>query len=84
MDFFKINQDIEKLAKKVEANLADDFNKIDEISLYNESKVLRAFLDNRVSEIHFKGTTGYGYNDLGRDVLDRIYAQVFWCRRCYS
>lgn len=77
MDFFKINQDIEKLAKKVEANLADDFNKIDEISLYNESKVLRAFLDNRVSEIHFNGTTGYGYNDLGRDVLDRIYAQVF-------
>lgn len=77
MNFFKVNKDIEKLAKKVEANLAGDFNKIDEISSYNESKVLRAFLDNRVSEIHFNGTTGYGYNDLGRDVLDRIYSQVF-------
>lgn len=77
MNFFKINKDIEKLAKKVEANLADDFDKIDEICSYNESKVLRAFLDNRVSEIHFNGTTGYGYNDLGRDILDRVYSQVF-------
>ncbi len=77
MNFFKINNDIEELAKRVEVGLINDFSKIDEVSLYNESKVLRAFLDNRVSEIHFNGTTGYGYNDLGRDVLDKIYAQVF-------
>lgn len=77
MSFFKINKNIEELAKKVEISLVDDFSKVDEISLYNESKVLSAFLDNRVSEIHFNGTIGYGYNDLGRDVLDRIYAQIF-------
>lgn len=77
MSFFKINKNIEELAKEVEASLVDDFNNIDKISSYNESKVLRAFLDNRVSEIHFNGTTGYGYNDLGRDVLDKIYSQVF-------
>lgn len=77
MEFFKINENIVELAKRVETNLVDEFNRIDETSLYNESKVLRAFLDNRVSEIHFNGTTGYGYNDLGRDVLDKVYSQVF-------
>ena len=52
-------------------------NNIDKISDYNTAKVLRAFSDNRVSEEHLGTTTGYGYDDIGRDTLDKIYAQVF-------
>ena len=52
-------------------------NDIDKISDYNTAKVLRAFSDNRVSEEHLGTTTGYGYDDIGRDTLDKIYAQVF-------
>ena len=53
------------------------YARIEEIRAYNEQKVLKAFMDNRVSEIHFNGSTGYGYGDLGREVLDAVYAQAF-------
>lgn len=55
------------------------FEKIDEISLFNSLKVLKAFHNNNVSEIHFNATTGYGYNDLGRDTIEKymlIYLKV--------
>ena len=77
MSFFDIDEKILELVEKIERELTFEFERIDKISSHNENKVLRAFLDNRVSEIHFNSTTGYGYNDLGRDVLERVYSKVF-------
>ena len=53
------------------------FGEIEEITEYNQQKVLASFIENRVSETDFAGSTGYGYGDAGRDKLDRIYADVF-------
>lgn len=80
-DFLKNNYGItdelfsiyERALNKIQPYLND----IDKISDYNTAKVLRAFSDNRVSEEHLGTTTGYGYDDIGRDTLDKIYAQVF-------
>ena len=63
--------------KKIEDNLKDRFQEIDENAEYNQMKVIKAMQDNRVSDIHFAATTGYGYNDLGRDTLEDVYASVF-------
>lgn len=56
-----------------------DFEKIDEVSAYCTGKVLDAFNAERISENHLKGSTGYGYTDVGRDALDRVFARVFEC-----
>ena len=61
----------------IEANLMDRFSKIDKIAEYNQIKVLRAMQEARFAQEHLSGTTGYGYNDAGRDTLERIYANVF-------
>lgn len=53
------------------------FKNIDDICFYNSKKVLDAFHNNKLSETHFNGTTGYGYNDLGRDVIENIYSEIF-------
>ncbi len=53
------------------------FKKAEEIASFNQMKVMKAFYDNRVSDAHFAETTGYGYDDLGRDTLDKVYAKVF-------
>lgn len=63
--------------KKIEDNLKVRFQEIDENAEYNQMKVIKAMQDNRVSDIHFAATTGYGYNDLGRDTLEDVYASVF-------
>lgn len=63
--------------KKIEDSLKDRFLEIDENAEYNQMKVIKAMQDNRVSDIHFAATTGYGYNDLGRDTLEDVYASVF-------
>ncbi|MBR1770459.1 MAG: methionine gamma-lyase family protein [Lachnospiraceae bacterium] len=59
------------------AGLEERFKKIDETAEYNQLKVLRAMQKNQVSEACLLGTTGYGYNDLGRDTLEAVYADVF-------
>lgn len=53
------------------------FERIDRIAEYNQMKVLKAFRDRHVGESHFSGSTGYGYNDIGRDTLEEVYASVF-------
>ena len=53
------------------------FAEIDETAEYNQLKVLHAMQKNRVSDIHFAATSGYGYNDLGRDTLESVYADTF-------
>lgn len=72
-----IKEKIIELTKEAENNLQKEFKKIDEICEYNSLKVLNAFRKNNVSEIHFNSTTGYGYNDLGREVIEKVFADVF-------
>lgn len=63
--------------KKCEDKLADKFALIDDISYYNQSKVMQAFSNNNIAIRHFAGTSGYGYGDEGRDTLGKLYAEVF-------
>lgn len=68
--------DIEKLVFDSEKKLQKEFNYLDDICFKNSLKVLTAFKDNKISTNHFEGTTGYGYNDLGRDVIEKVFAHV--------
>ena len=68
---------LNELAAQVERALSEQFAEIDRISHVNSQKVLAAFQKYRVSDTMFAGTTGYGYDDVGRDTLDKIYAEVF-------
>lgn len=75
-EFFKINQKLTEIAERAEAECAADFARIDAIARHNSEKVLAAFIDNKVTETALHGTTGYGYDDLGRDLLDKVFAQA--------
>lgn len=68
---------VQKFCTEIEAQLKERFEAIDETAEYNQMKVLKAMQEARVSDIHFAATTGYGYNDLGRDVLEEVYAKAF-------
>lgn len=74
-----ISRRVFELAGKAEESLSDQFARIDGIAAKNTAKVMAAFQRHRVAEACFAGTTGYGYDDLGRDMLDEIYADVFGC-----
>ena len=65
------------LIKKAEQTLREQFEKIDEIRDYNQEKVLNAFVKNKVAPEHFYTVSGYGHDDLGREALDKTYADVF-------
>ncbi len=67
---------IEVLVNESEKKLSQIFGKIDEQAFNNSSKVLDAFHKNGISEAHFNSTTGYGYGDIGRDVIERVFANV--------
>jgi len=71
------NDRVRALADKTEQGLAEQFRRIDAIAASNTEKVLAAFQKHRVAENYFAGTSGYGYDDLGRDKLDEIYADIF-------
>ncbi|MDR0916828.1 MAG: methionine gamma-lyase family protein [Oscillospiraceae bacterium] len=71
------DNNIETLAAQAMRDIAPRLAAIDELALENTSRVLDAFRRNRVSETHFAGTTGYGYDDRGRETLDRVFADVF-------
>ena len=72
-----IDRDVYEFGQQVEQSLKERFCAIDETVEYNQLKVLAAMQKNRVSDIHFAATSGYGYNDLGRDTLEAVYADVF-------
>lgn len=74
---FGISRRAVELISNAEERVSEKFRELEEIAEINQLKVMRAFADNRVSERHFMPTTGYGYDDDGRDTLDKIYAQVF-------
>ena len=77
MKISDIKPEVYAMAERVMPRVRGQFEKIDAVAEYNTRRVMEAFQDNRVSESCFAGTTGYGYDDLGRDTLDKIYAQIF-------
>jgi len=80
-DYLKQNFEIEdrviELARQAEADAQKAFEKIEAIKQLNQLKVIKAMQENKLSDSHFNGTTGYGYDDRGREVLDSVYANVF-------
>ncbi|MHB8171100.1 MAG: methionine gamma-lyase family protein [Thermincolia bacterium] len=72
-----MNKNIDELIQEVEELIMPVYRRLDALSAVNHRKVLKAFQNHQVSDYHLKGSTGYGYSDLGRDTLDKIYAQVF-------
>ena len=72
-----IKPELEAWAKKQEEELKEKFKEIEEIGEYNSAKVLHALQQNHISEIHFGSTSGYGYNDIGREAIEKVFAQIF-------
>lgn len=77
MKISEIKPRVYEMAKLAEQRCRQRFEEIDRVAEVNTRRVMEAFQDQRVSDSCFAGTTGYGYDDLGRDTLDRIYAQLF-------
>ena len=73
---FGISNKAKELVLKEEENLKEEFKKIDELCDINSLKVLNAFNKNNITEAHFNSTTGYGYDDMGRDAIERVFADV--------
>ena len=72
-----LSERVRQLGTQVQADLREQFERIDTIAEINTQKVLAAFQKHRVAESYFAGTTGYGYDDIGRDKLEEIYAEIF-------
>ena len=75
-DNFGISDKTLKLVSEADESIKEQFKHIENICEINQLRVMKAFADNRVSDSHFVATTGYGYDDLGRDTLDRVYADI--------
>ncbi len=74
---YNIDENIERYVEKIDTDLEDKFKNLDKISEYNQIKVLKAFKDNNLSSIHFNSATGYGYADIGREVVESIFSSIF-------
>ena len=73
---FGINEEVIELAHKTEEQVKEQFKKIEEVCEYNSLKILSAFQKYNLSEMHFNSTTGYGYSDVGRETIEKIFAEV--------
>lgn len=73
---YGISDKLIELSEKVEEEIEPVLKKIDDVCEYNTMKVLKAFQDNNISDMHFGSTTGYGYGDIGRDTTEKVFAQV--------
>lgn len=78
-DKYKISNTVLELYSKAMKAVENEFIRYDEIREYNQIKVLNALQEEKISDSHFTNSTGYGYGDIGRDALDRVYARVFHC-----
>lgn len=74
---YGIDTRIENYIEKIDFDLEDKFKKLDKISEYNQIKVLKSFSDNSLSAIHFNSATGYGYADIGREIVENIFSSIF-------
>ncbi|WP_142415310.1 aminotransferase class I/II-fold pyridoxal phosphate-dependent enzyme [Hathewaya massiliensis] len=77
--FYNIDDEVISVYEKAMEDVSEIFKSIDHIREYNQLKVLRAFQEERISDMHFTNSTGYGYGDIGRDTLDKVFAKVFNC-----
>ena len=77
LEQFGIKEDLEKISKEVENEIRPQFEEIDERALKNSLRVLKAFQNNKIADVHFNSTTGYGYGDIGRDTIEKVFAEVF-------
>ena len=77
MKISDIRPEVYEMAARVQKRIKPSFEKIDSVAEENTRRVMEAFQNNRVADACFAGTTGYGYDDLGRETLDKIYAEVF-------
>lgn len=77
MDKYSLNEEVIDLYNRSMGDIKDQFKKIDEIREFNQLKVLNAMQEEKISDSHFTNSTGYGYDDIGRDSLDRVYARIF-------
>lgn len=77
MSFFELSENINKLSETALKKAKEQFEIIDEITEYNQQRVLKAFINHGVCESHFVSSTGYGYGDRGREVLDEVTAEIF-------
>ena len=69
--------DIDKLVKEVEEDIKEQISDIDIRCMKNSMRVLDAFQKNRIADVHFNSTTGYGYDDIGRDTIEKVFADIF-------
>ncbi|MBQ8999901.1 MAG: methionine gamma-lyase family protein [Clostridium sp.] len=77
MESYNIKPHVFELYKKALSDVEEQFKIYDEIREYNQLKVLNAFQEERISDMHFTNSSGYGYDDIGRDTLDKVYARKF-------
>lgn len=75
--YFNIDKKLQEISETVEREVMPSFADIEQVQRYNQQKMLAAFTNAGVSESHFVGSTGYGYGDRGRDVLDEVYAYAY-------
>lgn len=75
-DIFQFDEKLLSLAEKAENNCLESFREFEKTAEFNSAKILRAFAENKVSESCFYGSTGYGYGDIGREILDKVYSSV--------
>ena len=73
---FEIDNKLIKLSKEVEGEIKKEVERVNSDCMYNSMKVLKAFQNNKVSDVHFGSTTGYGYGDIGRDTIEKIFAEI--------
>lgn len=76
-NIFNISENVKNASEKAMELCAEKLKEIDDIQEYNQQKMIKAFQNARISESHFAGSTGYGYDDRGREALDKVYAYVF-------
>ena len=74
---YKFKNETLDLYERAIKDVEDQFKMYDEIREYNQIKVLKAFQEERISDAHFTNSSGYGYDDIGRDSLDKVYARIF-------
>lgn len=77
MEAYNIKPNVFEVYKQALNDLEEQFKIYDEIREYNQLKVLNAFQEERISDMHFTNSSGYGYDDVGRDTLDKVYARIF-------
>ena len=72
----KIDNKLIEISQVVEEEIKEEIKKVDTSAMYNSMKVLNAFQNNKISDVHFGSTTGYGYGDIGRDTIEQVFSEV--------